>query len=116
MDPPVAVLRFPLMEGAHWTQSVTGRGYVDFTPLVNVTQYQFQVDAHGEVRTPAGHFSVLRLRIDLDQMVPLTVFRRTQRTYTFVAECWGVVARVASVDNEPLVDFTRAAEYRRLTL
>jgi hypothetical protein len=116
MDPPVAVLRFPLTEGASWEQTVTGRGLYNFTAFQNVTRYTFRVDARGEVRTPAGRYPVLRLRTDVDQSVPFTAFRRTQRTYTFLSECWGVVARVASVDNESAVEFTRAAEYRRLSL
>ena len=59
---------------------------------------------------------MLRIRMDLDQSIPLTLFRRTQRTYTFVSECWGAVARIASVDNEMSVEFTTASEYRRLSL
>ncbi len=114
--PPVAVLRFPLRVGASWSQSVTGAGFVNFTPLTNVTQYTSRVDADGEVWTPAGRFRALRMRTDVDQSIPLTVFRTTRRTYTFVAECWGVVARVASVDNETAEEFRRASEYRRLGL
>jgi hypothetical protein len=115
-DPAVDVLRFPIAEGNTWTQEVTGRGAVNFTPLVNVTSYVFRVDAQGEVRTPVGRFPSLRVRVDLDQRIPVTLLRRTQRSFVFLTECWGVVARVASVDNEPLVEFTRAAEFRRLGL
>jgi hypothetical protein len=114
--PPVAVIRLPLAEGAHWSQMVTAQGIYNFAAFSNVTTYNFSVDAHGEVRTPAGRFPVLRLRLDLDQSVPLTLLRRTQRTYTFVSECWGVAARVGSADNETAVEFTQAAEYLRLGL
>lgn len=115
-NPPVAVLRFPLRLGDMWTQTVTGTGFVNFTPLNNVTVYTTRVDADGEVWTPARRFRALRVRTDLDQSIPLTFFRVTRRTYTFVSECWGVVARIASVDNESAVDFRRASEYRRLGL
>lgn len=115
-DPPVDALRFPLREGSTWSQSVTGRGFVNFMPLVNITDYVFRVDGQGEARTPAGRFPSLRVRVELDQRIPLTLLRRTQRSYVFVTECWGVVARVASVDNEAMVEFNRAAEYRRLGL
>jgi hypothetical protein len=116
MTPPVVVLRFPLRVGDTWTQSVTAAGLYNFTPLTNVTAYTTRVDAAGEVWTSAGRFPALRVRTDLDQSIPLTIIRRTRRTYTFLSECWGVVARVASVDNESAELFTRAAEYRRLSL
>jgi hypothetical protein len=115
MDPPVVVLRFPLSEGTSWEQTVTGRGYVNYTPLVNTNKYVFRVDAHGEVWTPAARFPALRLRSDLEQSIPLTLFRRTVRTYAFLSECWGLVARITSTDDEPAEEFTRAVEYRRLS-
>ncbi|MEZ4393091.1 MAG: hypothetical protein R3A48_18545 [Polyangiales bacterium] len=115
-DPPVAVLRFPLRVGARWEQSVNGSGTVNFTPLVNVTRYVTTVDAAGEVWTPAARFPSLRVNTTLDQSIPLTVFRRTLRTYAFVTECGGLVARVASVENDTSENFTRASEYRRLNL
>ncbi|MBL8604403.1 MAG: hypothetical protein JNK72_20930 [Myxococcales bacterium] len=115
-SPPVTVLRFPLREGDTWEQTVNGSGFVNFTPLNNVSRFTNRIDAAGEVRTPAGRFQALRLRTDLDQSIPLTVFRVTRRTFTFVSECWGVVARVISTDNESTVEFRRASEYRRLGL
>ncbi|MDB4928831.1 MAG: hypothetical protein JWM10_1315, partial [Myxococcaceae bacterium] len=116
MSPPVVVLRFPLRVNDTWTQSVTATGFYNFTPLTNVTAYTTRVDAAGEVWTPAGRYPSLRVRTDLDQTIPFTVIRRTKRTYTFLSECWGVVARIASVDNETADPFTRASEYRRLSL
>ncbi len=116
MTPPVQVLRFPLRVGDTWTQSVTATGFYNFTPNTNVTSYTTRVDAQGEVWTSAGRFPALRVRTDLDQAIPLTIIRRTRRTYTFLSECWGVVARVASVDNESAEAFGRASEYRRLSL
>ncbi len=116
MTPPVQVLRFPLRVGDTWTQSVTATGFYNFTALTNVTSYNTRVDAQGEVWTPAGRFPALRVRTDLDQAIPLTIIRRTRRTYTFLSECWGVVARVASVDNESAEAFRTASEYRRLSL
>ncbi len=114
--PPVMVLHFPLRMGATWTQTVTGLGTVNYTPITNTTVYTSRIDADGEVWTPAGRFRALRMRTDIDQSIPLTVFRTTRRTYTFITECWGVVARVASVDNESAEEFRRASEYRRLGL
>ncbi len=116
MNPPVTVLRFPLQVGDTWTQQVTGLGTYNYTPLSNVSTYTTHVDAVGEVWTPAGRFPALRVRTDLDQSVPLTLLRVTRRTVTFVSECWGVVAKLTSVDNESAAAFTTAAEYRRLGL
>lgn len=114
--PPVAVLRFPLRVGASWEQTVNGTGFVNFTPLSNVTRYATVIDSAGEVWTPVGRFPALRMRTDIDQSIPLTVFRVTRRTFTFLSECWGVVARVTSVDNETSQELRRASEYRRLGL
>ncbi len=115
-NPPVAVLRFPLRVGSSWEQTVNGAGFVNFTPVSNITRYANVIDSAGEVWTPAGRFPALRLRTDLDQSIPLTVFRVTRRTFTFLSECWGVVARVAGVDNDTSEELRRASEYRRLGL
>ncbi len=114
--PPVQILRFPLRVGDRWQQTVNGNGTVNFTPLVNVTNYSTTVDAQGEVWTPAARFPVLRVNTTLEQSIPLTVFRRALRTYAFITECGGLVARVASVENDTAENFTRASEYRRLNL
>lgn len=116
MTPPVRLLRLPMAQGDSWSQTVTGTGFVDFVALTNVTSWTFAVDARGEVRTPAGGFPALRLRASLDQSVPGTLLRRTQRIFTWVSPCWGVVARIASVDDETAAEPTRASEYRRLGL
>lgn len=116
LTPPVIVLQFPLRVGATWEQTVTGAGTVNYTPVTNSNRYVNRVDLAGEVWTPAGRFPALRLNTALEQTVPLTVFRRTARTYTFLSECAGVVARVASTDNETTEEFRRASEFRRLGL
>ena len=116
MDPPATVLRFPMEVGDEWEQTVEGVGVFEFTPMRNVTTYRYRVDAYGQVRTAAGTFPALRVRLDLDQRIPFTGFRRTQRIFTLMAPCYGVVARVASEDGEEAEEFTRAVEYRRLTL
>lgn len=114
--PPVDVLRFPLREGLTWTVTSSGNGIFNSIGTSTVNTYRFTVDRRGTVLTPAARFAVLRLRMDLEQTVTGTVLRRTQRTYLFLSECWGLVARIASVDNESAVEFTRASEYRRLGL
>ena len=74
------------------------------------------VDRAGEANTPYSRFPVLRVNTTLEQSIPLTVFRRALRTYAFITECGGLVARVASVENDTAENFTRASEYRRLNL
>jgi hypothetical protein len=74
------------------------------------------VDAVGVLRVPAGEFDVTRVRVDLSQTVPFTIFGMENITYTFLAECYGVIARVRSTDGEENAEFTEAAEYRRLSL
>lgn len=115
--PPVAVLRFPMRVGDRWEQSVNGDGVVNFTPVLNVTRYVTVVDARGEAWTPAARFPVLRVNTTLDQSLRLNPLIRVQRRiFAFVTECGGLVARVASVDNDTSETFTRASEYRRLNL
>lgn len=115
--PPVIILRFPLREGDRWEQSVDGDGFVNFTPVLNVTRYVTSVDARGEVWTPAARFPVLRVNTTLDQSLRLNPLVRVQRrVHAYVTECGGLVARVASVDNDVAEAFTRASEYRRLNL
>jgi hypothetical protein len=114
--PAVDALRFPLRVGSSWSATSAGNGLLQGVATSTVNTWRFAVDQRGTVLTPATRFSALRLRMELDQTVTGTVLRRTQRTYLFIAECWGLVARVASVDNEPAAEFTRASEYRRLGL
>ncbi|MBL8682989.1 MAG: hypothetical protein JNK05_27730 [Myxococcales bacterium] len=115
-NPAVDAIRFPLREGSSWTVTSTGNGFLNGIANSTVNTWRFTVDRRGTALTPATRFPVLRLRMDLDQTVTGTVIRRTQRTYLFLSECWGLVARVASVDNEMSMEFTRASEYRRLGL
>ena len=52
------------------------------------------------------------MRMDYTQTFGLLVTARI--TWLHLAECYGVIARVRSVDGETQPDFTRATEYRRL--
>lgn len=115
-SPGVDAIRFPLREGSTWTVTSAGNGAFNGIATSTVNTYRFTVDRRGTVLTPATRFPALRLRMDLDQTVTGTIIRRTQRTYLFLSECWGLVARIASVDNEMAEEFTRASEYRRLGL
>jgi len=114
-DPPVPLLRFPLEEGDRWEVTTVGSGWYSMTlwiPFYDTETYTFTADAFGDVVVPAGRFPVLRVRSELTQTVGLVVTRRI--AYSFMAECWGRVAQVASRDNESELQFDVAADYRRL--
>lgn len=111
-DPPVVVLRFPLAEGDVWTTEATVRGLSLGVMAWYSETYVSRVDAHGTLATPYGVFPVLRVRVSLDRVVG--VVPSSYRSFLFVAECFGTVAAVHSDVNETAVEFTRAAEIRRL--
>ena len=111
-DPPVKVLVFPLKAGATWKTVATVTGTTAGVLSYFTETYESQVDAAGTVVTPYGSFQALRVRVTLDRLVGLLATR--VRSFLFVAECFGTVATVTSKDNEADVEFTAAAEVRRL--
>jgi hypothetical protein len=75
-------------------------------------KYQSSVDAHGTLKAPFGDFSVLRTRVVLTRTVGLLT--TVIRSYLFGAECFGTVASMQGLDNEPNAEISKAAEVRRL--
>lgn len=112
-DPPVVTLKFPIESGATWSTTSTVKG-VAMGVLSNYTEkYESQVDASGDLKTPYGTFEVQRIRTVLTRtvaMVPTTI-----RTFLFATECFGTVAAITSKNNEQQVEFTTAAEVKRLS-
>jgi hypothetical protein len=115
-DPAVEIIRFPVRVEDRWQVESTVSGVYNWLPSTANATYVVEVDASGVLRVPAGEFQVTRIRVDLSQSVPFTIFGMDNISYTFLAECYGVIARVRSTDGEENPDFTEAAEYRRLTL
>jgi hypothetical protein len=111
-DPPVAVLQFPLAEGNTWTTDTTITGLSLGVASWYTETYVSRVDAHGTLATPYGTFPVLRVRVSLDRLVGM--LPTSYRSFLFVAECFGTVAAAHSDAGETEVEFTRAAEVRRL--
>lgn len=113
-DPPVTVLAFPLGMSDTWmtTSTVTGQALGVFGTYTET--YTSVVDAAGTLVTPLGTIeNVLRVRTDMERtsgLVPIT----SSRTFAFVAECFGTAATITSQPNETHVEFTTAAEVRRL--
>jgi hypothetical protein len=111
-DPPVPLLRFPLAVGDTWTVTTTGSGWMSGFMFYDTEEYRLTADAAGVVVVPAGRFPVIRVRSEVTQTIGLLQTRRI--AYSFMAECWGRVAQVASRDNERELEFEMATDYRRL--
>lgn len=111
-DPPVVVLRFPLRVGAAWSTRSSVTGVANGVGSFYTETYDVQVDAAGDVATPFGSFGAVRARVVLDRTVGVATTRT--RTFAFVADCFGTVATVTSRAGETAVEFSRAAEVRRL--
>jgi hypothetical protein len=112
-DPPVTVLAFPIALDGTWTTTSTVTGLALGVASFYTESYESQVDAGGTLRTPYGDFDVLRVRVRMVRTVG--VVPTVTRSFLFVAECFGTVAAATSQPNEPNVEFTDAAEVRRLT-
>lgn len=114
-DPPVKVLQFPIQLNSSWQTEADVSGTANGVVSVYDEDYISQVDAIGTLKTPYGTFDeVLRVRTELTRTVGF--FTTTIRTYLFVSECFGTVATIVSEDDESDIEFTTAAEVRRLSL
>ncbi len=111
-DPPVTVLSFPMFEGQTWTSNANVSGLAQGVAAFYTEAYDGVVDAAGTAVTPFAEFPVLRANVSLTRTIGLVT--TTLRTHTFIAECFGLVAQVRSPDNTTDVEFTQAAEVRRL--
>jgi hypothetical protein len=112
-DPPVPVLALPMKQGDTWQVSTTATGFYQGVYGFWSEVYDSEVTARGELLTPLGTFPVLRVSTGLDRTVGLLLTKT--RSHAFVSECFGTVATVASESGETAVDFSTAAEIRRLS-
>lgn len=114
---PVALHRYPLEVGKNWVSvGVVQNGLIRNLPYAGRDTYQVNVDAAGRLELTDLTFTQalrVRTRLTVEPAVGASVSRR-QVSWFF--ECFGEVARAASIDNEPLEDFTTTAELRRLGL
>jgi hypothetical protein len=108
-SPAVTVLGFPLKEGASWTSDVNVSGTAAGFPAAYGEKYESKIDASGTLKTPLGTFDVLRVNVLLTRDLTMTT-----RTFAFVTECYGTIATITSGSNEQTVEFTHAAEVRRI--
>jgi hypothetical protein len=112
-SPAVKVLAFPFEENDTWSTASTVSGLYEGVYSLYSETWTSRVDGHGELRTPLGAFPVLRVHTTVDRLVG-ALFTRT-RSHAFVSECFGTVATVSSNAGEMQVDFSAAAEVRRLS-
>jgi len=110
--PEVLLMPIPLEEGATWSTDASVSGVALGVFSVFSEEYLGSADGSGEVVTPFGTFRSLRTRIDLTRTVGLLV--TTTRQYNFVSECAGIIASIVSNENEENVEFSSAAEIRRV--
>jgi hypothetical protein len=113
----IATLEFPIRPGESWQSSSTITGAtIRGLPYAGYDTYDVEVDAFGRLRLPDLTFTqVHRVRTSLTE-IPVVGFPRTVKQVSFVAECFGEVARATSRDGELTENFTTAAEVRRLGL
>lgn len=112
-DPPVVVLQFPMKVGDTWETMSQVSGQAAGVFSIYSETYTSEVDVAGQAITPFAEFPVLRVGTDLTRVVGALV--TTTRSYAFVTECFGSVATAVSQTNELGVEFTNAAEVRRLS-
>lgn len=112
-DPPVTVIAFPLAAGDTFetTSSVTGTALGIFSAYTET--YTSVVDASGTMLTPFGSIEALRIRTEMERTSGFATLT-SQRQFTFVGECFGIAGIVTSQAFETDVEFTDAAEIRRL--
>ncbi len=115
---PVAVLRFPLTEGAHWTEvgTITG-GTLNGLPYNGADTYEIGADARGELHLPYVRFvDALRVRTLVVSRPAIGGGMTSRRQVGFWAECFGEIGRATSRANEAAPDFTTAEAQRRLAI
>jgi hypothetical protein len=111
-DPPATILEFPITSSSSWSSTSTVSGLASGVYSYYTEEYQSQVDAIGTLSTPFGDFPVQRVRVELDRLVGTVPVNL--RSFSFLSECYGTVATITSDEYESEVDFTHAAEVRRL--
>ena len=117
-SPSAEILAVPMQMGTTWTSTSTVTGTADGIPAAYTEKYASEVDAHGTLKVPYGTFQVLRVQTTLTRTTGTVV--QTTQTMTFVAQCFGPVARLTSQTTTfpqavPGPSFTSVAEAWRLS-
>jgi len=112
-DPPAKILAFPFMNGSTWMSSSTVSGYAQGVIVAYTEDYSSRVDQVGTMTTPYGAFPVLRVATDLTRTSGVATLLQ-KRTFAWVAECFGTIAKVAGQDNDTSSELSSDAEVERL--
>ncbi len=116
-EQPVEVYRFPLEPGEEWVS--VGRvddGTLRGAPYAGQDTYRIEVRGTGEMRLPNFTFEQVH-RVDTEvTLAPAAGDSVAYRQVSFMAECFGEVARARSADGVTAPDFEEAVEVRRLGL
>jgi hypothetical protein len=112
-DPAVKILALPFKAGDTWTSTSTVSGYAQGVIVAYTEKYDSSVDQVGTMTTPYGPFPVLRVATDLTRTSGFTTLL-TKRTFAWVAECFGTIAKVSGQDNATGTEFSDDAEVERL--
>ena len=116
---PVAVLRFPMIDGQAFSTTATlaAGAMIDGLPFVGTDAFDIDVTAGVQLDVPYVDFSpILRVRTHVTRTPSTGTPVVSKRTTTFMFECFGEVARAESNPDEPAADFTTAAYLRRFAL
>jgi hypothetical protein len=116
-SPPARILAVPFMAGSTWTSTSTVTGTLEGIASAYTEEYDSTVDEVGTMKTPYGSFPVLRVATNLlrGEGEALAAYNRT---FAWVAECFGSVAQATSQaypDTVPTGDFSNPAEVWRIT-
>jgi len=116
-DRPIALYRFPIEAGAsHVSTGEVSGGTLRGLPYAGRDIYEVEVRSSGRIELPDLAFDQA-LRVDVRVTVEPAVGAATsRRQVSFLFECFGEVARATSRPDETAIDFTTAAELRRLSL
>ena len=112
-NPPANALGVPMSLGTTWSSNSNVTGTAEGLVADYFELYTSKVDAQGTLKVPYGTFNVLRVQTTLTRT--LGGVATITRSFAFVAECFGPIASLTSQTDEAQVEFTNAAEARRLT-
>jgi hypothetical protein len=115
---PVALLRFPIEDGDHYTETgVIENSVLSGLPYVGTDTYEITVDGSGRLELPYVSFApVLRVYTYLRREPAAGGVSTSRRQVSFMFECFGELARATSQADEANPNFTNAAELRRFAL
>jgi hypothetical protein len=116
--PPLAVLRFPVVDGDSFTATATiTNGVIDNLPFNGTDELTVEVAGSGRLDLPYLRLSpVLRVRTHAVRRPTTGTPVVSRRTTLFLFECFGEVAHAESNLDEPDPSFTTAAYLRRFAL